>query len=149
MKSEITNSIKRTMLQGRTIISALCLALPARAGLPYPTASTVSQLSADLNYANTTGGTFTINLQPNTTFTNGVLSIGGTKTVNLTILGNGDTIDGEHQSRLFVVASGSSLILNRVTLQNGYVYAKYIRDASIASARHNLRGFRHKIRMGH
>src|SRR5262245_49001765 len=66
-------------------------------GLPYPTAATVSQLVADINFADTTGGAFTINLQPSTTFalTTGVLPVvGGAKAVDLTILGNGDTIDG-------------------------------------------------------
>ena len=37
-------------------------------GLPYPTASTVSQLIADLNYANSAGGAITINLAPGATF---------------------------------------------------------------------------------
>src|SRR5439155_23855722 len=69
----------------------------------------------------TSGGTYTIYLQPNTTFTNVLLGIGGTKTVNLTIIGNGDTIDG--WSRLFVVNPGSSLTLNQMTLRNGYIYA--------------------------
>src|SRR6516164_7216317 len=37
-------------------------------GLPYPTAATVSQLIADINYADNSGGAFTINLKPSTTF---------------------------------------------------------------------------------
>ena len=113
------------MLLRLTAIVALCMALPVRAALPYPTASTVSQLVADINHANTNGGTYTIYLQPNTTFTNGLGAIGGTKIVNLTIIGNGDTIDAENQTRLFLVAAGSSLNLNQVTLQNGYVYINY------------------------
>ena len=60
--------------------AVLCLAPSARAnrkpphgggsggGLPYATASTVSQLIADLNYANSVGGAITINLAPGTTF---------------------------------------------------------------------------------
>jgi hypothetical protein len=73
-------------------------------GLPYPTAATVSQLIADINYADKTGGAFAINLKPGTTFdvktvnnttngANGLPVIGGTKAVNLTIVGNGDTIE--------------------------------------------------------
>jgi hypothetical protein len=123
MKDQMSSISKIRVLLGLMIIAALCNALPVRAGLPYTNASTVSQLNADINYANTAGGTFTINLQPNTTFTNGQQVIGGAKTVNLTIIGNGDTIDGNHVSRLFGVASGSSLTLNQLTLQNGYIYA--------------------------
>ena len=123
MKDQMSNISKIRVLLGLIAIAALCNALPVRAGLPYTNASTVSQLNADINHANTTGGTFTINLQPNTTFTNGQQVIGGAKTVNLTIIGNGDTIDGNHVSRLFKVASGSSLTLNQLTLQNGYIYA--------------------------
>jgi len=123
MKDQMSNISKIRVLLGLVAIAALCNALPVRAGLPYPTASTASQLNDDINYANTAGGTFTINLQPNTTLTNGQQVIGGAKTVNLTIIGNGDTIDGNHVSRLFKVASGSSLTLNQLTLQNGYIYA--------------------------
>jgi hypothetical protein len=75
------------------------------------------------------GGAFTINLQPNTTFTNGLPAIGGTRSVNLTIIGNGDTFNGpglgQYLSRFFVVAAGSSLTLTGMTLQNGCVYANY------------------------
>src|SRR5262249_18147182 len=73
-------------------------------GLPYPTAATVSQLIADINYADNTGGAFTVNLQPGTIFdvknvdnttngANGLPVIGATRPVDLTILGNGDTIE--------------------------------------------------------
>src|SRR5689334_13249703 len=59
-------------------------------GLPYPTASTVSQLIADISYANSVGGAITINLAPGATFDlksannttdggNGLPVIGGTK----------------------------------------------------------------------
>jgi uncharacterized protein (TIGR03118 family) len=100
----------------------------------YPTASNVSQLIADINYADTVGGTFTINLKPGTTFelqsaigntVNGLPVIGGTKAVNLTILGNGDTIERNVASnnwRLFEVAVGASLTLDQLTLQNGYAF---------------------------
>jgi hypothetical protein len=128
MKIIITNISRMGLLLRLTAIAALCFALPTRAALPYPTASTGSQLTADINYANTNGGTYTINLQTNTTFTGGQ-AIGGTKAVNLTIIGNGDTFNGpgfgQYLSRFFVVAAGSSLTLEQVTLQNGCVYANY------------------------
>jgi hypothetical protein len=66
MKNTITNISRMGLLLRLTAIAALCIAVPVRAGLPYPTASTVSQLIADIHYANTAGGTFTINLQTNT-----------------------------------------------------------------------------------
>jgi len=94
----------------------------------YPTVTNDTQLSGDINYANQVGGTYTIYLQPNTTFRGGG-GIGGTKTVNLTIIGNGDTFNGpgfgEYLSRFFTVAAGSSLTLQQMTLQNGCVYANY------------------------
>jgi hypothetical protein len=93
-------------------------------GLPYPTAATVDQLVADINYADNTGGAFTINLQPSTTFalTNGGLPVvGGAKAVDLTILGNGGTIDGSYEFRPFTVARGASLTLDHVTLRDGYL----------------------------
>jgi hypothetical protein len=106
------------------------------------TAATVSQLIADINSANQAGGSNTINLTPNTIFdltavnntTNGanglpVISGGGTKIVadNLTIVGNGDTIErstasGTPTFRLFDAASGSSLTLENVILQDGLAF---------------------------
>ncbi len=101
-------------------------------GLPYPTAATVSQLIADINSADKTGGAFTINLKPGTTFgvktvnnttngANGLPVIGGTKAVDLTIVGNGDTIErvGSKSFRLWDIAPGASLTLDRVMLQQG------------------------------
>src|SRR3954469_12499210 len=85
-------------------------------GMPYPTAATVSQLIADINYADKTGGAFTINLKPGTTFdvknvdnttngANGLPVIGGTRAVDLTLAGNGDTIErvGSKSFRLWDV----------------------------------------------
>jgi hypothetical protein len=106
-------------------------------GLPYPTAATVSQLIADINYADKAGGAFTANLKVNTTFdlksvnnttngANGLPVIGGTKAVDLTIVGNGDAIErianrsGSNAFRLFNVAPGDSLTLDHVTLQGGW-----------------------------
>src|SRR5262245_57729063 len=130
-------------LLGLTAIAALGLASPFRAGGAsfYATVTNVTQLIDDINYADTVGGTFTINLQRNTIFdlltytssdafgANLLPIIGGTKTVNLTIIGNGGTIQRDatnanaYEVRLFEVAKGSSLTLAQMTLQNGYSYA--------------------------
>lgn len=141
MKDRISNITRMGMLMALTAIAALCMVPQVRAGGGsfYPTVTNVTQLIADINYANTSGGTFTINLQPNTTFDlitiNGVDAfnsadllpiIGGPNAVNLTILGNGDTIQRDatiYGARLIEVAKGSSLTLDQMTLQNGYCYA--------------------------
>jgi hypothetical protein len=129
VKSKINNITKMGMLMALTAIAALCMAPPVRAASFYATVTNVTQLIADINYANTFGGTYTIYLQPNTTFTNGALVIGGTNTVHLTIIGNGDTFTGpglgQYVSRFFAVAAGSSLTLEQMTLQNGCVYVNY------------------------
>src|ERR1022692_1508945 len=136
------NITRMGMLMALTTIAALCMAPQVRAGGGsfYATVTNVTQLIADINYANTAGGTFTINLQPNTTFDlitiNGVDAfnsdvmlpiIGGPNVVNLTIPGNGDTIQRDptnalYEVRLIEVAKGSSLTLDHMTLQNGYCY---------------------------
>ena len=114
-------------------------------GLPYSTAATVRQLIADINYADNAGGSFTINLTPGTTFdlktvnnttngANGLPVVGGAKAVDLTILGNGDTLERvggftfdkrgvpSNPFRLFDVAPGASLTLDHVTLHGGWAY---------------------------
>jgi hypothetical protein len=105
-------------------------------------AATVSDLIADINAANNAGGTNTITLTAPTTSPYVLTAVdnttagptglpvisGGTKKVaadNLTIIGNGDTVErstasGTPDFRLFDVASGASLTLNNLTLQNGY-----------------------------
>ena len=107
-------------------------------------AATVSDLIADINAANAAGGTNTITLTAPTTSpyvlttvnntTNGatalpVISGGGKKVAadSLTIIGNGDTIErgtasGTPDFRLFDVASGASLTLENLTLQNGLAF---------------------------
>jgi hypothetical protein len=153
MKNKINNLTRMGMLLGLTAITALCMAQSVRAashkpphgggsggGLPYPTASTVSQLIADLNYASQAGGAITISLAPRTTFDltsadntsdggNGLPVIGATNAVALTIIGNGDTIERitvlnrdytiKNPFRLFDVAPGASLTLDHVTLRGG------------------------------
>jgi hypothetical protein len=154
MKNKTNNITKMGMLLGLTAITAL--STPGQAspsgkpshgggsggGLPYATASTVSQLIADINYANSAGGAITINLAPGTTFGltsannstdggNGLPVIGGTKAVDLTIIGNGDTIERiavisryytiKNPFRLFDVAPGASLTLDQVILQGGWL----------------------------
>ena len=114
------------MLLALTTIAALCLAPRVRAGggLPYPTAANVTQLVADFSYADANGGTFTINLQPGTTFvlTDGIAINGGTNAVAVTLIANGDTIERYlpgYDIRLFQVAQGASLTLDQATLTNG------------------------------
>jgi hypothetical protein len=150
MKHKVNNITKSGMLLGLTAITALCLGQSSASGKSspgggshggkpgsgggstsvfYPTVTNDTQLSGDINFANQFGGSYTIYLQPNTTFTDGLPAIGGTKTVNLTIIGNGDTFNGpgfgQYLARFFVVAAGSSLTLEQLTLQNGCVYATY------------------------
>jgi hypothetical protein len=96
-------------------------------------AASVSDLIADINAANKHGGSNTIALVASTTFT--LTAVDNTadgatglpvikKGDNLTILGNGATIErstasGTPAFRLFDVASGGSLTLENLTLQNG------------------------------
>jgi hypothetical protein len=100
------------------------------------TAATVSDLIADINAANNSGGANTIALAANSTFEltkvdnkiDGptglpVISAGN----NLTIAGNGaiierSTVLGTAYFRLFDVASGAALTLQNLTLQNGFAY---------------------------
>ncbi len=107
-------------------------------GLPYPTAFTARHLIDDINYANQTGGPITIYLAPGATFdltstdnstdgNNGFPVIGSSRAVDLTIIGNGTTIQRiavigryyivKNPFRLFNVAPGASLTLNQVTLK--------------------------------
>ena len=99
------------------------------------TAATVSDLIADINAANRAGGTNTITLTAPTT-TPYVLTAVDNHTDGptalpvisrrdaLTVVGNGVTMErsaafGTPDFRLFDVASGASLTLQNVTLQNG------------------------------
>jgi hypothetical protein len=115
--------------------------LESRTVLSSYSAATVSDLIADINAANNAGGTNTITLAAPTTSpyvltdvdnsTDGPTGLpvisGGTKKVaadSLTIVGNGDTIErstvsGTPDFRLFDVASGASLTLENLTLENG------------------------------
>ncbi len=96
--------------------------------------ATVPGLIAAINAANLAGGSNTIALVANTTFTltapdtadpsTGLPDIAAND--NLTILGNGDTITrstatGTPTFRLFDVAAGASLTLTDLTLTNGQV----------------------------
>src|SRR6516164_3677877 len=112
--------------------------LEDRTALSNFNALTVSDLIADINAANLAGGTNTITLTAPTTSpyvltavdnsTDGATGLpvirGGNKADSLTIIGNGDTIErgtasGTPDFRLFDVASGASLTLENLTLQNG------------------------------
>jgi hypothetical protein len=93
-------------------------------------AATVSDLIADINAANQAGGSNTITLVAptsspylltaveNTTDGGNGLPVVAAKD-NLTIVGNGDTIQGSNAFRLFDVAPGASLTLENMTLLNG------------------------------
>jgi hypothetical protein len=95
------------------------------------TATTVSDLIADINRANTAGGSNTITLAAGNTFTLTAISDStdgytGLPVIeagnNLTIVGNGDTIErasGGQDFRFFDVAAGASLTLANLTLQGG------------------------------
>jgi hypothetical protein len=100
------------------------------------TAASVSDLIADINAANKHGGSNTITLAANTPFTltavnNAADGATGLPVIkngdNLTILGNGDTIErgsasGTPAFRLLDVASGSALTLQNLTLHNGLAF---------------------------
>jgi hypothetical protein len=114
-------------------------ALECRTLLTAYTATTAAQLIADINAANKSGGTNTITLTASTTspyvFGTANSSPDGPTVLpvikkgdNLTIhtantsSGFGDTIDAAGHGRLFDVASGASLTLENVTLQNGSLF---------------------------
>jgi hypothetical protein len=100
------------------------------------TAASVADLIADIRAANQHGGSNTITLAANTTFTltavdntaDGPTGLPVIKTGNnLTLAGNGDTIErsptsGTPAFRLFDVASGGALTLSNLTLQNGLAF---------------------------
>lgn len=116
-------------LEGRTVLSAY-------------TAATAADLIADINAANNSGGTNTITLTAPTTSayvltavnntTDGATGTpeisGGTRKLaadNLTIVGNGDTIERSTAAgafRLFDVAAGGSLTLENLTLEHGSLW---------------------------
>jgi hypothetical protein len=104
--------------EGRTLLSSY-------------TAASVSDLINDINAANAGGGSNTITLEAKTNFTltavdnttdggNGLPVIAAND--NLTIAGNGDSLQRNSKSpafRLFDVATGASLTLTNLTVQNG------------------------------
>jgi hypothetical protein len=102
------------------------------------TAYTASDLIADINAANAAGGLNTIQLSAPTTAPYVLTSVNNTTNGatglpviaandNLTIVGNGDTIErgtaaGTPAFRLLAVASGDSLTLGNLTLQGGEAF---------------------------
>jgi hypothetical protein len=112
--------------------------LEARTLLTSYTAATVADLIADINAANKAGGTNTIALTAPTSSPYVLTAVdnstdGATglpviaRKDALTIIGNGDTIErstasGAPAFRLFDVASGASLTLQNLTLQNGLAF---------------------------
>ena len=109
--------------------------LEDRALLASYTAPTVSALIADINAANTAGGSNTITLTAPTTspyvltvVNNTISGANGLPVIaandSLTIIGSGDTIErstasGTPSFRLLDVAAGASLTLGNMTLQGG------------------------------
>jgi hypothetical protein len=109
--------------------------LEDRALLTSFTALTVSALIADINAANTTGGSNTITLTAPTTSPYVLTAVNNTTSGanglpviaandSLTIAGSGDTIErsaasGTPSFRLLDVAAGASLTLGNMTLQGG------------------------------
>jgi hypothetical protein len=101
-------------------------------------AASVSDLIADINAANKAGGSNTITLTSPATSPYVITIVDNTtdgptglpvidKKNTLTIIGNGDTIErstssGTPDFRLFDVASGGSLTLQSITLQNGLAF---------------------------
>lgn len=97
------------------------------------TASSVAELISDINAANATGGSNTINLAPGATFKLTAVAVGNDGPTGLpvirpgnalTIVGNGHTIQrstgaGTPAFRLFNVAEGGSLSLRNLTLSGG------------------------------
>jgi len=117
--------------------------LEGRALLASYTAGSVSALIADINLSNTAGGSNTISLTAPTTSPyiltavnnstlygyNGLPVIAAND--NLTILGNGHTIERSKAApafRLLQVASGGSLTLENLTLQGGLCQSTSIYD---------------------
>jgi hypothetical protein len=101
------------------------------------TAASINDLIADITAANTAGGSNTITLAAGTTFTRTAMdntTDGPTglpviaANDNLTIVGNGDTIERSTAKatpafRLFDVAAGATLTLQDLTLQGGLATA--------------------------
>jgi hypothetical protein len=102
------------------------------------TAASVPELIAAINAANAAGGSNTITLTATTTAPYVLTAVDNTtdganglpvisKNDTLTIVGNGDTIErstasGTRDFRLMDVASGGSLTLENLTLQNGSAF---------------------------
>ena len=135
----------RTPLRPRPGSRPQAEALEDRRLLSTYTAGSVRDLIARIHSANNAGGSHTILLPAGVTFdlkradntthgASGLPVIGAAKAVDLTIVGNGDTIRrvggytfnrkgvAVNPFRLFNVAPGASLTLDRVTLEGGWVY---------------------------
>jgi hypothetical protein len=126
---------------GRRYSPLILEQLEDRTALSNFNALTVAGLIADIKAADQAGGTNTITLTAPTSNPYLLIAVdnskdgptglpvitGGSKQVTLTIVGNGDTIErstasGTPDFRLFDVASGASLTLQNLTLQNGVAF---------------------------
>jgi len=116
----------------------------------YYSAASVADLIADITAANTAGGANTIQLTAATTAPYVLTAVNNTTNGstglpviaandNLTIVGNGDTIErstaaGTPDFRLLKVASGSSLTLENLTLQGGMIGGDGVHLAGLLGA---------------
>ncbi len=103
-------------------IQAFGQASPAQAGT-FSEACDLSHFAADIATSNLNTTDNTINLAANCTYTLNVtistLTVSKTQH-SLTINGNGAVIDGAMTYQIFNIAKGATLVLNAVTIQNGY-----------------------------
>lgn len=115
----------RRFVQQRPRLEALEERALLSGNLPYADPINAAQLAADIRYADSNPGSYTIALPSNTNYilnnTTGALPalVSG---VQLTINGNGDTIERDTTTsafRLFDVKTGASLTLKDLTLKNG------------------------------
>ena len=102
------------------------------------TASSVAELVGDINAANAAGGSNTITLAAGTTFKLSSAELPILAGDELTILGNGDTIERSTAAstpafRLFGVAAGASLTLKNLTLSGGLAWGGAIASGGTLS----------------
>jgi uncharacterized repeat protein (TIGR01451 family) len=110
---------KLDYLEDRTLLSGV---------IPYATPTNASQLAQDITYADNNPGSYTITLASSSSpyildNTTGPLPE-ITANVNLTIIGNGATVERSSSAstfRLFDVAAGASVTLGNMTLTGGKV----------------------------
>ncbi|HTU16549.1 MAG TPA: choice-of-anchor Q domain-containing protein [Gemmataceae bacterium] len=144
-----THQIRRTPPQRRRFIPRLdCLEDRIVPTIINVGASDTAGLIAAINQANTdsangiadtidlTSSTYTISGVDNTT--NGANALPVITATNLTINGNGATINGSYLGRLFNLGSGSGLTLEDLTLMGGSAVGPNAQGGAIYDAGNNL-----------